>query len=552
MNNLSALQSIRLGYACEMPALFSEDLRNVSVQNGNATQSISDCDALKEIFPDFYGLSEVSFVKKENINASALRKVGVLLSGGQAPGGHNVIAGLYDALKKANPQSVLYGFFNGTNGVLDCRYKELTDDIINQYRNTGGFDMIESGRTKIETDEHVKKAVETVGKLDLDALVVIGGDDSNTNAAFLAKHFKDAGLKTQVIGVPKTIDGDLRSDHIEITFGFDTTTKTYSEEIGNLSRDTASANKYWQFIKLMGRSASHITLECSLLTHPNVTLISEEIEKKGMSLGMIVDEICSAIVARAEKGINFGTVLIPEGVVEFVPEIKCLIAELNDLIADNPDKFTDDLLFVQKKAWMKSVMTAKGYAVFDSIPDQIAAQFIGQRDPHGNVQVSCIETENLLALMVGRRLAELKKEGKYNGKFTPQLHFFGFEGRAAMPSNFDANYCYTLGYTAFLLIANGLTGYICYVRNLSKAPSEWIAGGIPLTALMNMEKRNGKTKPVIAKALVDLDGKPFKTLVSNRENWALNTCYSYPGPIQFFGPKELCDRIPETIRLEQN
>lgn len=551
MSNLSALQSIRYGYACEMPALFSEDLKYVSVQNGNATQAISDCEALEEIFPDFFGLPEVSFVKKENINASALRKVGVLLSGGQAPGGHNVIAGLFDALKKANPESKLYGFYNGTNGVLEGRYKELTDEIISRYRNTGGFDMIESGRTKIESDEHIKMAINTVSQLDLDALVVIGGDDSNTNAAFLAKYFKDAGLKTQVIGVPKTIDGDLRSNHVEITFGFDTTTKTYSEEIGNLSRDTASANKYWQFIKLMGRSASHITLECALQTHPNITLISEEIQRDGTSLSEIVDGICSVICARAEKGINFGTILIPEGVVEFVPEMKSLIAELNDIIAENPEKFSDDLLFVQKKAWMKSVMTAKGYAVFDSIPDQIAAQFIGQRDPHGNVQVSCIETETLLALMVKERLSALKKEGKYKGTFTAQTHFFGFEGRAAMPSNFDANYCYTLGYTAFALIANGLTGYICYVRNLSGKACDWVSGGIPLTALMNMEKRNGKVKPVIAKALVDLEGKPFKTLQENRKLWALETSYEYPGPIQFFGPDELCNTIPNTIRLEQ-
>jgi len=550
MIDQSLLQKARYDYKPLLPSLFLHDLNLITIKNEEPTSSIGDNQEIKGIFPGIYGSPVVTFTEGKNENCSKYRRVGVLLSGGQAPGGHNVIAGLFDALKASNNDSILYGFNCGTNGVLKGQYIEFTKDIIDRYRNTGGFDMLLSGRTKIESDEHVKSAINTVKQMDLDALVVIGGDDSNTNAAFLARHFKNAGLKTQVIGVPKTIDGDLRSQHVQITFGFDTTTKTYAEEIGNLSRDTASANKYWQFIKLMGRSASHITLECALLTHPNITLISEEIAQNNQNLKSIINYIADVIVKRAEKGLNFGTILIPEGVIEFIPEIKALIAELNDIIASNAVIFENTKDYQSIKLWLKTNMSQTGYETLASIPDDIAKDFMAQRDPHGNVQVSCIDTEGLLARLTEIELNNRKEKGEYKGTFTSQLHFFGFEGRSAMPSNFDADYCYTLGYTAFLLIASGLTGYLCYVNNLQNKAKDWTAGGIPLTMLMNLEKRNGKTKPVISKALVDLKGNPFKTLQQNRELWASETCYQYPGPIQFYGPDWLCNTIPETIRLE--
>ncbi len=550
MTDKSLLQKARYDYKPLLPELFLQDQNLITIRNEEPSSSIGDCQEIKGIFPAIYGLPVVSFTRGINENYGKKRRVGVLLSGGQAPGGHNVIAGLYDALKASCCDSVLYGFTAGTNGVLEGKYTELTGEIIDRYRNTGGFDMLLSGRTKIESQDHIDAAVATCRALDLDALVVIGGDDSNTNAAFLSKYFTQAGLKTQVIGVPKTIDGDLRSRHVEMTFGFDTTTKTYAEEISNLSRDTASAGKYWQFIKLMGRSASHITLECALLTQPNITLISEEVAERSQSLDSIIEYICSVIVRRAEKGLNFGTILIPEGLIEFIPEIRNLIAELNDVIAANPDVFACINDYDKLKPSLESFLSHESYRTLMSIPEETAMALLSERDPHGNVQVSFIDTEGLLAKMTSLRLSELKASGKYNGKFTPQLHFFGFEGRSAMPSNFDASYCYTLGFTAFNLIANGLTGYLSYVRNLSAEPKDWITGGIPLTMLMNMEKRNGSMKPVIAKALVDLNGKPYRTLCEHREEWAINTCYKYTGPIQFYGPPLISWQIPSTIILE--
>ncbi|MCR5606525.1 MAG: diphosphate--fructose-6-phosphate 1-phosphotransferase [Treponema sp.] len=553
MKNLSALQKARYAYETKLPSLFYKDLSKIAIKTGDKTKAKSDEEELKEIFPNTYGMPKVTFEETGSINSDTLkeRKIGVILSGGQAPGGHNVISGLFDALKRANEKSTLIGFLNGPEGIIKGNYKELTKDIIDEYRNTGGFDIIGSGRTKIERDDQIKATIENARKLDLDALVIIGGDDSNTNAAFLAKHFIKNGLKTKVIGVPKTIDGDIKSEEVEITFGFDTATKTYANEIGNIERDTISAGKYWQFIKLMGRSASHITLECALKTHPNITLISEEIAQKKLSLKEIVQSICNVIKIRADKGMNYGVILIPEGVIEFIPEMQHLITELNDMIADYPPVFNSMATYETKKKVLKSMMSKESFETLDTIPDSIAAEFLGQRDQHGNVQVSFIDTENLFAILVKNRLEEMQKEGSYKGKFSSQLHFFGFEGRSVPPSNFDANYCYSLGYTAFLLLANSLTGYLSYVRKLSESIDKWEAGGIPLTMLMNIERRNGKNKPVIGKALVDLNGNAFNMLKNNRENWAINTEYEYPGAIQYFGPDELCNSIPVSLKLEK-
>jgi pyrophosphate--fructose-6-phosphate 1-phosphotransferase len=461
-----------------------------------------------------------------------------------------VIAGLYDGLKKGNKDSVLYGFLGGPSGLIDGQYKEITASLIDEYRNTGGFDIIGSGRTKIETDEQVAASIETAKKFDLDAIVVIGGDDSNTNAALLAEYFTAKGLKTRVLGVPKTIDGDLKNEQIEASFGFDTATKTYSGLIGNIQRDANSARKYWHFIKLMGRSASHIALECALQTQPNICLISEEVEAKKMTLAQITSDVCGAIAKRAEKNENFGVILIPEGLIEFIPEIKALIAELNDGMAKKADEFNALSDFAGKKEWLKKNLSASSFTAFESLPDAIAEQFLADRDPHGNVQVSRIDTEKLLALAVEKKLAEMKKVGTYKGTFSSYTHFFGYEGRCAFPSNFDADYCYSLGFTAFLLIASGVTGYISSVQNLTLPADKWVAGGIPLTMMMNMEQRNGSKKPVIKKALVELDGKPFKTFAAYRDEWALNTSYVFPGAIQYFGPSEVCDQPTKTILLE--
>ena len=548
--SISALQKARYEYQPKVPAILTEKLDNIAIEFGKATESVADQADLKELFKNTYGKPLATFKKGNNPDVSKQLNVGIILSGGQAPGGHNVIAGLYDGVKKGNKNSKLYGFLGGPSGLIDGEYVEITDELMDAYRNTGGFDIIGSGRTKIETAEQYAASMETAKKMDLDAIVIIGGDDSNTNAALLAEKFVEAGAKTRVIGCPKTIDGDLKNEMIETSFGFDTACKTYSELIGNIERDANSAKKYWHFIKLMGRSASHIALECELQTQANYCLISEEVEAKKMTLRQITDDLCKIIAKRAETAGNFGVILIPEGLVEFIPEMKTLIAELNDKMALKADEFNKLVTFEEKKSWLKSNLSSASFETFASLPEAIAAQFLADRDPHGNVQVSRIETEKLLALSVEARLAEMKKEGTYKGKFSSYCHFFGYEGRCAFPSNFDADYCYSLGYTAFLLIASGVTGYLSSVRNLTAPAAEWLAGGVPLTMMMNMEQRHGSKKPVIKKALVELDGEPFKKYAANREKWAINTDFLFPGAIQYYGPDEVCNATTKTLQLE--
>ena len=541
----SVLQKSREAYTPKLP----KALRGfVDVKEGKPTQSVGDQDEIKKLFPKTYGLPLVEFVPGEKKTNEPIN-VGVILSGGQAPGGHNVISGIFDGIKRLNPENRLYGFLMGPGGLVDHNYMELTSDIIDNYRNTGGFDMIGSGRTKLEKVEQFEKGREIIEKLGIKALVIIGGDDSNTNACVLAEYYAAKNYGIQVIGCPKTIDGDLKNDQIETSFGFDTATKTYSEVIGNIERDANSAQKYWHFIKLMGRSASHIALECALQCHPNVTIISEEVEKNDTSLDEIVTYIAQAVADRAADGNNFGTVLIPEGLIEFIPAIKRLIAELNDLLASEEGKKVEPK---DHYNWIKSKLTGENAAVYASLPEGVAKQLTMERDPHGNVQVSLIETEKLLSEMVANKLAEWKKEGKFNGKFAAQHHFFGYEGRCAAPSNYDADYCYALGISASELISNGKTGYMAIVKNTTAPAEEWIAGGVPITMMFNMERRNGEMKPVIRKALVDLNGKPFKEFASHREEWRRNTCLVYPGPIQYFGPTEVCDQPTMTLKLEQS
>ena len=546
------MQIARYKYEPKLPAVLRDNPEKIKLEFGNPTKAVSDEKELSELFKNTYGKPEAVFKPGSNPDVKKKIRVGVILSGGQAPGGHNVIAGLYDGIKTGNKDSVLIGFKNGPSGLIENDFVEIDDKFMDEYRNTGGFDMIGSGRTKIETPEQYAASMNTADKQNLDAIVIVGGDDSNTNAALLAETFFANGKKTRVIGCPKTIDGDLKNEQIETSFGFDTACKTYSELIGNIERDANSAKKYWHFIKLMGRSASHIALECALQTQPNICLISEEVEAKKMTLKQISSYVSDAIVKRAEKGENFGVVLIPEGLVEFIPEMKSLIAELNDKMAQNEAEFNKLETFADKNNWLKANLTSASYETFAALPESIAAQFLADRDPHGNVQVSRIETEKLLATMVERELKVLKEQGKYNGKFSSYTHFFGYEGRCAFPSNFDADYCYSLGYTAFMLIASGVTGYLSSVRNLTKPADEWTAGGIPLTMMMNMEQRHGTKKPVIKKALVELDGKPFKEFAKNRDEWKYNTCYTFPGAIQYFGPSEVCDLTTKTIQLERN
>lgn len=551
MKDVSSLQIARYEYNPKLPAVLTGKADKISLELGKNTQAVADTKELQELFEHTYGKPLALVTQGKNEKALEQIKVGVILSGGQAPGGHNVISGLYDGIKKANENSVLLGFLGGPSGLLTSEYIKFTDKIIDAYRNTGGFDIIGSGRTKIETPEQYAAAAETVKKLKLTALVIIGGDDSNTNAALLAEYFLAHDITTQVIGVPKTIDGDLKNELIETSFGFDTACKTYSELIGNIGRDANSAKKYWHFIKLMGRSASHIALECALQTQPNICLISEEVEQNQMTLQQITDDICAVIAERAENKENFGLILIPEGLVEFIPEMKVLIAELNDVMAKKADSFNTLTSFTEKDAWLKNELTESSYSAFKGLPTSIAEQFLADRDPHGNVQVSRIDTEKLLALAVEQKLANMKKEKKYTGTFSSYCHFFGYEGRCAFPSNFDADYCYALGYTAFILIANGLTGYLSSVRNLTSPAKEWIAGGVPLTMMMNMEQRHGHKKPVIKKALVELNGKPFKKFALGRKTWAVKTSYLFPGAIQYYGPESVCDQGTKTLNLEQ-
>ena len=547
---ISALQKVRYDYKPKLPESLAGEASGIAVEQGAPAESISDRKALKEIFKHSYGKPVVTFTRGKNDKIGRKLKAGVILSGGQAPGGHNVIAGLFDGLKKGNPASRLYGFRSGPSGLIENRYVELTSEIITQYRNTGGFDIIGSGRTKIETPEHFAASLETAKNLGLDALVIIGGDDSNTNAALLAEYFLEKGTAIQVIGCPKTIDGDLKNEHIETSFGFDTACKTYSELIGNIQRDANSAKKYWHFIKLMGRAASHIALECALQTQPNICFISEEIEEKGISLNQVIEEICTSVLKRAENRENFGVILIPEGLVEFIPEMKQVIDELNDLLASKSEEFSKYSSLIDQLYWLSSEISPQSCRFLQSLPPEISRQFLMDRDPHGNVQVSRIETEKLLMGMVDKRLEKLREEGIYKGKFSPLGHFFGYEGRCAFPSNFDADYCYSLGYSAFVLIASGLTGYISSIKNLVAPAKEWIAGGVPLTMMMNLEQRHGSKKPVIKKALVDLEGAPFKTFEAQRSNWAVKTSFLYPGAIQYFGPPEVCDQPTITLKLE--
>ena len=543
----SALQQARGKYAPKLPKALEG---NVKAVLGEATKSVSDQEAIQQLFPNTYGLPKLVFETSSEAAVAQPLNAGVILSGGQAPGGHNVIAGIFDGIKKIHPDSLLYGFLMGPDGLVKHNYIELTPEIIDEYRNTGGFDIIGSGRTKLEEKEQFDKGLEVLKKLDIHALVIIGGDDSNTNAAVLAEYYKAIGAPVQVIGCPKTIDGDLKNEQIETSFGFDTATKVYSEVIGNIQRDCNSARKYWHFIKLMGRSASHIALECALQVQPNVAIISEEVEAKRLTLDDVVTYIAEVVAQRAAAGENFGTVLIPEGLIEFVPAMKALIAELNDYLAHHEAEFRA-VAAADQRAYIISKLSKDNSDLYASLPATVARQLTLDRDPHGNVQVSLIETEKLLAEMVGTKLAAWKAEGRYTGKFSPLTHFFGYEGRCAMPSNFDADYCYALGRTAACLIAAGVTGYMSSVQNLTAPASEWIAGGIPTTMMMNMERRHGEMKPVIQKALVDLEGKPFAFFAAHREEWAKNTSYIYPGPIQFYGAPELCDQPSRTLALEQ-
>ena len=540
----SALQIARAAYQPKLPKALQGA---VKVSEGAPTQSVDNQAEIKELFPNTYGMPVIEFVEGEAQQLPPFN-VGVILSGGQAPGGHNVISGLFDGIKSLNADSKLYGFILGPGGLVDHNYMELTADIIDEYRNTGGFDIIGSGRTKLEEVEQFEKGIEILRELNIKALVIIGGDDSNTNACVLAEYYAAKKYGVQVIGCPKTIDGDLKNAQIETSFGFDTACKTYSELIGNIQRDCNSARKYWHFIKLMGRSASHIALECALQCQPNICLVSEEVEAKAMSLDEVVAYIAKAVAARAAEGNNFGTVLIPEGLIEFIPAIKKLIAELNDVLAtDEAQGIARD----QQIDFVKSHISAENLAVFNSLPADVASQLALDRDPHGNVQVSLIETEKLLSRMVEKKLAEMKAAGEYVGKFAAQHHFFGYEGRCAAPSNYDADYCYSLGFNASRLIANGKTGYMSIIKNTTAPANEWVAGGVPITMMMNLERRNGKMKPVIRKALVELDGAPFKFFASKRDEWAKQTAYVYPGPIQYFGPSEVCDQSTKTLQLEQ-
>lgn len=542
----SALQIARAAYQPKLPKALQGA---VKVKEGNPTQSVDNQEEIKKLFPNTYGMPVVEFVPSEEAGNKRIN-VGVILSGGQAPGGHNVITGLFDQLKKLNPENRLFGFILGPGGLVDHDYMELTKEIIDDYRNTGGFDMIGSGRTKLEKVEQFEKGLEIIRELDIKALVIIGGDDSNTNACVLAEYYAAKNYGVQVIGCPKTIDGDLKNEQIETSFGFDTATKTYAELIGNIERDCNSARKYWHFIKVMGRSASHIALECALQCQPNICLISEEVQKKDMTLNMIVDQLCETIAYRAAQGNNFGTVIVPEGLIEFIPAIGRLIQELNDLLAAHGADYKD-LEKDEQREYIIKHLSAENAATFETLPDGVARQLSLERDPHGNVQVSLIETEKLLSDMCEARLEQWKKEGRYTGKFAAQHHFFGYEGRCAAPSNFDADYCYALGASAVQLIANGKTGYMAVVRNTTAPSDEWIAGGVPITMMMNMERRNGEMKPVIRKALVELEGAPFRAFAAIRDEWAKNTCYIYPGPIQYWGPAEVCDRPTKTLALEQ-
>ena len=549
---ITPLQQARLQYQPKLPGMLRNGIKQISVLEGEATCSVADQAKIKELFPNTYGKKEITFVKGENTSEAKKQVVGVILSGGQAPGGHNVVCGLYDALKATNKENVLLGFKGGPSGLLNDDYLEFDDEYIDQFRNTGGFDIIGSGRTKLETEQQFEVAAQVCKKHGVTAIVIIGGDDSNTNAAVLAEYFATKNTGVQVIGCPKTIDGDLKNDDIECSFGFDTATKTYSELIGNIERDANSAKKYWHFIKVMGRSASHVALECALQTQPNICLVSEEVAEKKMSLSSIANYIADSVCARAERGLNFGVAIIPEGVVEFVPEFKTLISEINELLAGSKaDEFNKLDSWTEKYSFIENGLSKASMDVFALLPQSIQQQLFFERDPHGKVQVSLIESEKLFSALVKNELDKRKEAGTYKGKFTAQHHFFGYEGRCAFPSNFDADYCYSLGYNAFMLIQYGYTGYLSKVSNLSQPAQQWVAGGMPITKMMNIERRHGEDKPVIRKALVELDGAPFKYFQAHRDIWAVETAFTYPGAIQYYGPTEVCDLTTRTLALEK-
>ena len=549
---ITPLQQARLQYQPKLPGMLRNGIKQISVLEGEATCSVADQAKIKELFPNTYGKKEITFVKGENTSEAKKQVVGVILSGGQAPGGHNVVCGLYDALKATNKENVLLGFKGGPSGLLNDDYLEFDDEYIDQFRNTGGFDIIGSGRTKLETEQQFEVAAQVCKKHGVTAIVIIGGDDSNTNAAVLAEYFAAKNTGVQVIGCPKTIDGDLKNDDIECSFGFDTATKTYSELIGNIERDANSAKKYWHFIKVMGRSASHVALECALQTQPNICLVSEEVAEKKMSLSSIANYIADSVCARAERGLNFGVAIIPEGVVEFVPEFKTLISEINELLAGSKaDEFNKLDSWTEKYSFIENGLSKASMDVFALLPQSIQQQLFFERDPHGNVQVPLIESEKLFSALVKNELDKRKEAGTYKGKFTAQHHFFGYEGRCAFPSNFDADYCYSLGYNAFMLIQYGYTGYLSKVSNLSQPAQQWVAGGMPITKMMNIERRHGEDKPVIRKALVELDGAPFKYFQAHRDIWAVETAFTYPGAIQYYGPTEVCDLTTRTLALEK-
>ena len=550
--NLSPLQKARYEYVPKLPGMLRHGIAEIAVKKGEATTSVADQEKIAELFPNTYGEPEVTFEKGQNTSAAKKQVVGVILSGGQAPGGHNVVSGLYDALKATNKENVLIGFKGGPSGLIEDNFIVFDDEYMDQYRNTGGFDIIGSGRTKLETEEQFQIATEVCKKHGITAIVIIGGDDSNTNACVLAEYMAAHKTGVQVIGCPKTIDGDLKNEDIEISFGFDTATKTYSELIGNIERDCNSAKKYWHFIKVMGRSASHVALECALECQPNICLISEEVKAKKQSLSEIADYIADAVEKRAANGNNFGVVVIPEGVVEFVPEFSVLINEINELLAGSKaDAFNALESWTEKYAFIEKGLSKESMAVFEILPQAIQQQLFLERDPHGNVQVSLIESEKLFAALVGDKMKARKAAGTYTGKYATQTHFFGYEGRCAFPSNFDADYCYSLGYNAFMLIQYGFNGYLSKVSNLSRPAEEWVAGGMPITKMMNIERRYGEDKPVIKKALVELDGKPFKYFEAHRDEWAVETSYVFPGAIQYYGPTEVCDITTRTLALEQ-
>ena len=549
---ISALQKARYEYTPKLPGMLRNGIADICVSEGAETQSVADQEKIKALFPNTYGKKEITFQKGQNTSAAKKQVVGVILSGGQAPGGHNVICGLYDALKATNPENVLYGFKGGPSGLIEDDYLIFDDEYIDQYRNTGGFDIIGSGRTKLETNEQFAIVAEVCKKHGITAIVIIGGDDSNTNAAVLAEYFAAHNTGVQVIGCPKTIDGDLKNEDIECSFGFDTATKTYSEIIGNIQRDANSAKKYWHFVKVMGRSASHVALECALKTQPNICLVSEEVAERKMSLSQIADYIADSVAGRAAKGMNFGVAIIPEGVVEFVPEFSVLIQEINELLAGSKaDEFNALLTWADKNAFIEKGLTEESLEVFNLLPPSIQQQLFLERDPHGNVQVSLIESEKLFSALVKDKLDERKAAGTYNGKFNALHHFLGYEGRCAFPSNFDADYCYSLGYNAFMLIQYGYNGYLSKISNLSQPANEWVAGGMPITKMMNIERRHGEDKPVIRKALVELEGAPFKYFEAHRDEWAADTYFVYPGAIQYYGPAEVCDITTVTLALEQ-